>query len=100
MRWLAAAGGRLKAEIYSTTPVSSHPALVVVLHGDLYDPAPGYQYAFAQAVTQGFDAPAMPDRVRARLAPAPLQARPVRILQECCAVGVEPDTARDPGGCR
>jgi pimeloyl-ACP methyl ester carboxylesterase len=37
------------------------------LHGDLFNPTPSYQYAFAQALTQGFDAPAMPDRVRARL---------------------------------
>jgi predicted esterase len=70
-RWLEVAGGRLKAEIYATTPVSARPSLVVVLHGDLFDPAPGYQYAFAQALTQGFDAPVMPDRVRARLGESP-----------------------------
>jgi pimeloyl-ACP methyl ester carboxylesterase len=38
-----------------------------VLHGDLFNPTPSYQYAFAQALTEGFDAPAMPDTVRARL---------------------------------
>jgi pimeloyl-ACP methyl ester carboxylesterase len=40
---------------------------VIVLHGDLFNPTPSYQYGFAQALTQGFDAPAMPERVRARL---------------------------------
>jgi pimeloyl-ACP methyl ester carboxylesterase len=44
---------------------------VIALHGDLFDPTPSYQYAFAQALTQGFDAPAMPDRVRARLGRQP-----------------------------
>jgi pimeloyl-ACP methyl ester carboxylesterase len=70
-RWLEAPGGRLKAEIYATTPVSARPSLVVVLHGDLFAPPPGYQYAFAQALTQGFDAPIMPDAVRARLGEPP-----------------------------
>lgn len=63
--------GRLKAEIYSSTPRSARPVLVIVLHGDLFNPAPSYHYAFAQALTQGFAAPAMPDRVRARLGVQP-----------------------------
>ncbi len=44
---------------------------MIVLHGDLFNPRPSYQYAFAQALTDGFDAPAMPDRVRARLGTHP-----------------------------
>ena len=43
--------GRLKAEIYTTTHLSARPTLVVVLHGDLFNPTPSYQYAFAQALT-------------------------------------------------
>ena len=70
-QWIDVPDGRLKAEIYSSTPLSARPALVVVLHGDLFNPTPSYQYAFAQALTQGFDAPAMPDRVRARLGAHP-----------------------------
>ena len=66
-RWIDVPQGKLKAELYSTTPLSDSPVLVIVLHGDLFDPTPSYQYAFAQAVTQGFDAPAMPDGIRARL---------------------------------
>ena len=68
--WLDVAGGRLKSEVYTTPRRSEHPLLVVVLHGDLYNPTPSYQYAFAQALTHGFDAPALPERVRARFAGA------------------------------
>ncbi len=71
VQWIDVPGGRLKAEVYSTSPASARPTLVIVLHGDLFNPTPSYQYAFAQAVTQGFDAPAMPDRVRARLGTRP-----------------------------
>ena len=66
-QWIDVRDGRLKAEVYATTPLSARPVLVIVLHGDLFNPTPSYQYAFAQALTQGFDAPAMPDQVRARL---------------------------------
>jgi pimeloyl-ACP methyl ester carboxylesterase len=65
--WLGSAGSRLKAQAYSSTELSARPTLVVVLHGDLPDPTPSYQYAFAQLITQGVDAPALPDAVRARL---------------------------------
>ena len=64
-QWIAVPEGRLKADVYSTTTLNAHPVLVIVLHGDLFIPTPSYQYAFAQALTQGFDAPGMPDRVRA-----------------------------------
>lgn len=66
-QWIDVPGGKLKAGIYSTPALSAHPVLVIILHGDLFNPRPSYQYAFAQALTQGFDAPAMPDAVRARL---------------------------------
>jgi pimeloyl-ACP methyl ester carboxylesterase len=67
VQWIDVPDGRLKTEVYSSTPLSARPVLVVVLHGDLFNPTPSYQYAFAQALAQGFEAPAMPDRVRARL---------------------------------
>ena len=70
-QWIDVPEGKLKAEVYSTPSVSDRPVLVVVLHGDLFNPTPSYQYAFAQALTQGFDAPAMPDSVRARLGKYP-----------------------------
>jgi predicted esterase len=66
-QWIDVPQGKLKAEVYTAVPLSERPILVVVLHGDLFDPTPSYQYAFAQALTQGFDAPVMPDGVRARL---------------------------------
>src|SRR5690349_12061074 len=61
--WLPVTGGRLKAEAYSSAQLSAHPVLVVVLHGDLFDPTPSYQYAFAQLVTQGANAPALPPAI-------------------------------------
>jgi pimeloyl-ACP methyl ester carboxylesterase len=67
VQWIDVGDGRVKTEVYSTTPLSARPVLVIVLHGDLFNPTPSYQYAFAQALTHGFDAPAMPDPVRARL---------------------------------
>jgi pimeloyl-ACP methyl ester carboxylesterase len=70
-QWIDVPNGRLKAGVYSTPTQSARPVLVIVLHGDLYNPTPSYQYAFAQALTQGFDRPAMPDRVRARLGAHP-----------------------------
>jgi hypothetical protein len=70
-QWIDVPEGRLKADVYSTPSVGARPTLVIVLHGDLFNPTPSYQYAFAQALTQGFDAPAMPDRVRARLGEHP-----------------------------
>jgi poly(3-hydroxybutyrate) depolymerase len=58
VQWIDVTGGRLKTQIYSTTPLGARPTLVIALHGDLFDPTPSYQYAFAQALTQGFDASA------------------------------------------
>ena len=66
-QWIDVAAGKLKTEVYSSTRLSARPNLVIVLHGDLFNPTPSYQYAFAQALTQGFDAPGMPDQVRGRL---------------------------------
>jgi pimeloyl-ACP methyl ester carboxylesterase len=69
--WIEVADGRLKSKVYATTSRSEQPLLVVVLHGDLYNPTPSYQYAFAQALARGFDAPALPAHVRARFTNPP-----------------------------
>ena len=69
--WVVVPGGRLRAEAYQSQTSSEHPTLIVVLHGDLFDPAPSYQYAFAQVVAQGADAPILPEAVRTRLRDIP-----------------------------
>jgi hypothetical protein len=65
--WVDTAHGRLKTKVYATGTLSDSPILLVVLHGDLPNPPPSYQYGFAQAVTEGYDAVPMPEPVRARL---------------------------------
>src|SRR5579872_744540 len=67
IQWVEVSRGTLKTEIYTTAQLSAHPTLLVVLHGDLPNPRPSYQYALAQAVTQGIEAPILPDAVRTRL---------------------------------
>ena len=79
--WIELPAGRLKAEAFSSTQLSEHPLLLIVLHGDLFDPTPSYQYAFAQLVTQGANAPALPENTRASIA----NWRPI---QDVVAVGI------------
>ena len=50
-RWIEVPAGRLKTRIYKGSATSPSPVLVLVLHGDLPDPPPSYQYEFARAVT-------------------------------------------------
>jgi poly(3-hydroxybutyrate) depolymerase len=80
-QWVEVAEGRLKTEIYTSPQLSAHPILMVVLHGDLPNPRPSYQYALAQLVTQGVAAVAMPDAVRARLGKS-------AVVDDVVAVGV------------
>jgi predicted esterase len=49
-RWIDVAGGRLKTRVYTGTSVSESPVLVMVLHGDLPEPPPSYQYEFANVL--------------------------------------------------
>jgi predicted esterase len=79
--WIELPAGRLKAEAFSSPQLSEHPVLLIVLHGDLFDPTPSYQYAFAQLVTQGANAPALPERTRANLANW-------RLIQDVVGVGI------------
>jgi predicted esterase len=55
-RWFVVPDGRMKGRVYSSAGLSSHPLLMVVLHGDLAKPPPVYHYDCAQAATEGFDA--------------------------------------------
>src|SRR5215510_1372443 len=57
--WLEANKLRLKTQVYESARLSSHPLLIVVLHGDLLGvravPRTTYQYAFAQEATRNID---------------------------------------------
>ena len=68
--WVDTAHGRIKTKVYATETVGDSPILLIVLHGDLPIPPPSYQYSFAQAVTEGYDAVPMPEPVRAGLGEA------------------------------
>jgi predicted esterase len=54
--WLAANNWKLKTSVYESAPLSSHPVLVVVLHGDLVGvfgiPTTTYHYVFADEATR------------------------------------------------
>ena len=65
--WVDTVHGRLKTRVYATETVSDAPILLIVLHGDIPNPPTSYQYYFAQAVTEGYGAVAMPEPIRARL---------------------------------
>ncbi len=52
--WLNVAQGRIKAQVFARENVSAHPILVVILHGDIPDPRPDYQYLAAKAITLGW----------------------------------------------
>jgi predicted esterase len=49
---------RIKSRLYEHPGLSAHPILVIVVHGDLSDPPPRYQYRFAKLA-----AAAIPDAV-------------------------------------
>jgi predicted esterase len=49
-RWIDVSGGRLKTRVYTGAAVSTSPVLVLVLHGDLPEPPPSYQYEFAKVI--------------------------------------------------
>ena len=58
--WLKVEQGRLKAQIFARENVSDRPILVVILHGDIPNPRPDYQYLVAKAITLGW--PDVPER--------------------------------------
>ena len=49
-RWIDVPAGRLKTRVYVGTAASESPVLVLVLHGDLPEPPPSYQYEFAKVI--------------------------------------------------
>jgi pimeloyl-ACP methyl ester carboxylesterase len=53
--WLQANGLRLKINVYRSAKLSSHPILIVVLHGDSPFKPPSYQYAFARKAAMKMD---------------------------------------------
>ncbi len=55
--WVSANGLPLKATIYKSAKLSPHPALIVVLHGDLLEARipPSYHYEFARRVANQMD---------------------------------------------
>ncbi len=66
--WLDVAQGRVKAQVFAKESVSDRPILIIVLHGDIPDPRPDYQYLVAQAITVGWtDAPERAAALRAAL---------------------------------
>jgi predicted esterase len=50
--WIEVPAGRLKTRVYTGTAVSRPPVLVLVLHGDLPEPPPSYQYEFAKHIAE------------------------------------------------
>jgi pimeloyl-ACP methyl ester carboxylesterase len=59
-RWLNVERGRLKAQVFARDEVGDRPILVVILHGDIPNPGPDYQYLVAKAITLGW--PEAPER--------------------------------------
>ena len=49
-RWIDTPAGRMKTRAYKGASASSSRVLVMVLHGDLPDPPPSYQYEFAKVL--------------------------------------------------
>ncbi|HEY3699070.1 MAG TPA: prolyl oligopeptidase family serine peptidase [Spongiibacteraceae bacterium] len=55
VHWLKTSNGRLKSVVYKSDHLSAHPLIVIVLHGDLPQPSPKYQYEFAQMIAGKID---------------------------------------------
>src|SRR5262245_43788836 len=66
--WLNVAQGRIKAQVFVREKISDRPILVLILHGDIPNPRPDYQYLVAKAITVGWpDAPERSAALRAAL---------------------------------
>jgi pimeloyl-ACP methyl ester carboxylesterase len=59
-QWIDVAGGRLKTQVFESRTDGRRPILILILHGDLPNPPPDYQYIFAKLVTEGI--PEYPER--------------------------------------
>src|SRR5690606_37872247 len=58
--WLEVEQGRLKTQVFADESLGDRPILVIILHGDIPDPRPDYQYLVAKAITVGW--PDVPER--------------------------------------
>jgi predicted esterase len=54
-RWIDVPGGRLKTRVYTQSAAPAMPILVLIVHGDLPDPPPSYQYEFAKTIAAGME---------------------------------------------
>ena len=55
-RWIDVPGGQLKTRVHTRSPAREAPVLVLVMHGDLPEPPPSYQYEFARNIADADDA--------------------------------------------
>jgi predicted esterase len=53
-RWITVPAGRLKTRLYTGSAPTNAPVLALVLHGDLPEPSPSYQYEFAKVIADRF----------------------------------------------
>jgi pimeloyl-ACP methyl ester carboxylesterase len=65
--WLDVAQGRLKTQVFAREGLIDRPVLILILHGDIPNPRPDYQYLFAKLITLGW--PEAPERSTALRAP-------------------------------
>ena len=61
--WLNVAQGRIKAQVFAREKTTDRPILVLILHGDIPNPRPDYQYLVAKAITVEWPDP--PERLAA-----------------------------------
>ena len=51
-QWLDVAGGRLKTQVFTRVSDGRRPILILILHGDIPNPPPDYQYLFAKLLVE------------------------------------------------
>jgi pimeloyl-ACP methyl ester carboxylesterase len=51
-QWIDVAGGRLKTQVYAHVSDGRRPILILILHGDIPNPPPDYQYLFAKLLVE------------------------------------------------
>lgn len=52
-QWIDVAGGRLKTQVFAHVSDGRRPILILILHGDIPNPPPDYQYLFAKLLVEG-----------------------------------------------
>jgi pimeloyl-ACP methyl ester carboxylesterase len=53
--WISTPSGRLKTHVYKSAHLGPGPVLILAVHGDIPNPPPDYQYAFAQMTADAAD---------------------------------------------